>query len=109
LYGGFTYHTWADVETGTLLPVIHPNTAGHVATTSEYLEPHFGLGLYIRPASVVQVRLNVGVDYETSHVLERIDTRNYEIVTGPDTLRINFGLTVGGSFAPPRKPAPAVP
>ena len=109
LYGGFTYHTWADVETGTLLPVIHPNTAGHIATTAEYLEPHFGLGLYIRPASVVQVRLNVGVDYETSHVMERIDTRNYEMVTGPATLRINFGLTVGGSFAPPRKPAPAVP
>lgn len=109
IFGGFTYHTWADVETGTLLPVIHPNSVGHIATTAEYLEPHFGLGLYIRPASVVQVRLNVGVDYETSHILERIDTRNYEITTGPDTLRINFGLTVGGSFAPPKKSAQTVP
>ncbi len=109
IYGGFTYHTWADVETGTLLPVIHPNTVGHIASTAEYLEPHFGLGLYIRPAPVVQVRLNVGVDYETSHVLERIDTRNYEITTGVDTLRVNFGLTVGGSFAPPKKATTAVP
>ncbi len=105
LFGGFSYFTWADVEAGTLLPFTHPETSGHVATTAEYLEPHFGLGLYIRPAKQVQIRLNTGVAYETGHIVERVDTRNYEISTGVDTIRVDFGLIVVGSFARPRKPS----
>lgn len=110
IYGGFTYNTWADIETGTLMPVIHPDTEGYLATTAEYLEPHFGLGLYIRPVKMLQIRVNVGADYELSHVIERIDARNFEVFTGVDTLRVNFGLTVVGSFEPPDKgPLPQPP
>lgn len=103
LYGGFSYHSWADIEAGSILPVTHNTTQGHIATTSEYLVPHFGLGLYIRPTPMVQIRLNTGLDYETSHIVERVDTHNYEIGTGMDTLRVNFGITVVGSFARPDK------
>jgi len=106
LFGGFSYYTWADIESGSIMPVIHPNTVGRLATTSEYLVPHFGLGLYIRPTSMVQIRLNTGLDYETSHIVERVDAHNYEIGTGVDTLTVTFGITVAGSFAPPKdKPA----
>lgn len=110
IFGGFTYHTWADIETGTLLPVIHPDTEGYIATTAEYLEPHFGLGLYIRPVKMMQIRVNLGADYEVSHLLERIDERNFEVYSGTDTLRVNFGLTVVGSFEPPEQgPLPEPP
>ncbi len=109
LYGGFTYYSWADMEAGTLLPVIHEKTEGYLVTSAEYLEPQFGLGLYIRPTDMVQIRLNVGADYEMSHLLERLNERNYEFYTGADTIRINFGLTVAGSFAPPKKGAQVSP
>jgi len=110
IYGGFTYHTWADIETGTLMPVVHPDTEGYIATTAEYLEPHFGLGLYIRPVKMVQIRVTAGADYELSHIIERIDESNYEVRTGVDTLRVNFGLTVVGSFEPPDEgPLPKPP
>ena len=102
IFGGFTYYTWSDIESGSILPVIHPNTNGRLATTSEYLVPTFGLGLYIRPTPMVQIRLNAGVDYETSHFIERVDAHNYDIGTGVDTLAVTFGLTVAGSFSPPR-------
>ena len=103
LWGGFNYYTWSDMEAGTLLPVVHGSTEGYIVTGAEYLEPCFGVGLYIRPASMVQIRLNVGLDYELSHLLERLNERNYLFYSGQDTLRVNFGLTVAGSFAPPEK------
>jgi len=102
IFGGFSYYTWADIESGSILPVIHPTTDGRLATTSEYLVPTFGLGLYIRPTPMVQIRLNAGLDYETSHVVERVDAHNYDIGTGVDTLAVTFGLTVAGSFSPPK-------
>ena len=59
---------------------------------------------------MVQIRVNAGADYEMSHLIERIDNHNYEVVTGVDTLRVNFGLTIVGSFEPPDKgPQPAPP
>ena len=109
IWGGFSYYTWADIEAGDILPVIHENTEGYLTTTAEYLQPEFGLGLYIRPTEMVQIRLNLGADYEMSHLVERLNERNYEIYTGMDTLRINFGLVVAGSFSPPKKGAATSP
>ena len=91
---GFTYVGPDEISSGRPLPAPLDPTVGHLAVTGEHIVAEVGIGLRIRPISLIETRIDFGGAWHSPHTLERVGERMYGAETAPDTFSIRWGVAV---------------
>ena len=91
---GFTYVGPNEISSGRLLPAPLSPTVGHLAVTGEHVVADVGVGIRIRPISLIETRIDFGGAWHSPHTLERVGERTYGTETAPDTFSVRWGVAV---------------
>jgi hypothetical protein len=90
------YHSPATWWSGRQLHEVSPNSLGRPAVEDEFLRVGGRIGLYMTVSRHFKIELAGSLDWDTPHMLEMVDRRNYPVRSGAQSYLIGAELRLQG-------------